>query len=136
MNFKLFFNHMHIYFLVWLIILIQATGCDYLSRDTVKVKLKVSFVGGSNNSLKDVYMIAGGDKFYLPVLATDQEESITLKPGSDSLPQLTFIYTLNGKKQFWDGPDFPIGTSYRIELLVNAGGVITQRNCILPCSLK
>lgn len=109
-------------------------GCDIWGTENVKVW--ISFTDANTAELlKDVSVIVGGDKFFWHGIPAGTVERVTLRPGELDNRQLTLIYTQNDLKKYWEGPEFEAGTNYRIEIKIDAKGIVSQRHCFQPCSL-
>ena len=109
-------------------------GCRVLGNDVVKVK--VIFAASSDvRAITDLSAIAGGDKSYWASLRPGTAANVNLLPGPEDDRQLTLLYTFDGEKRSWDGPKVGVGAGYRIEITIDAGGHVSSRHCILPCSL-
>lgn len=82
-------------------------------------------------------VISGRDKLHWYGIGPDQTRDARLLPGPNSMGQLTLVHQLDaaGDRQVWQGPTLPMGTSYRIELVLAEDGAVTTRFCVLPCDL-
>lgn len=108
-------------------------GC----RDTAKVIVSLEFQTDNNLPiLENVSVISGGDKFHWHTLTANTETEVVLSPGIKSLPQLTLIYTLNGEKKYWEGPEIAMGIGFTIDIQITALGSIEYKYCINPCVLS
>jgi hypothetical protein len=110
------------------------TGCHLLSEDAVSVE--VAFVSPKGtHQLTDLSLISGKDVFSRPYLDAGKKKSITLEPGPADDRRLTVLYTLDGIRKSWTGPQVTTGRGYRIELTIDDGGDVAYRHCMRPCRL-
>jgi hypothetical protein len=96
------------------------------------VDVQLRFVGGAPDSLADVVLIVGADKFSWGELLPDERVRITMVPGL-ARPDVTLLFTLHGERIPWRGPELPYGTGYRIALDIDGHGQVEERHCLLPC---
>lgn len=113
---------------------LTVVACGWHGEDGVQVEL--SFAGGPMQApLTDVTVIAGGDKFRWGTVARDEPQRVTLSPGAQDDRQLTLLFRLNGDARVWEGPRLPAGTAYKLRAVVAPDGSVSERHCVLPCTL-
>jgi hypothetical protein len=96
------------------------------------VDARVTFTGGAGDALQNLLVVAGPDKASWPTLQAGESVRTTLfTDGGDTTLFVQFV--LQGQQVDWYGPDFPVGTGYRIALQVDASGSVTEEHCVLPC---
>jgi hypothetical protein len=117
-----------------LLVSMLSAGCWMMSNDTVRVKIIFTDPNPAHR-LTDVTVFSGGDKFSWPDIAAGEIETVTLGPGPTDNRQPILLYTLDGDRKSWDGPNVDMGKGYRIEIKIDAQGAVTHRHCYLPCSL-
>jgi hypothetical protein len=117
-----------------LLALLLLAGCAVWSNDAVRIT--VTFAGASPAAwLENLTVVSGSDRYSWDALASGDSRSINLLPGEADDRRLAFLYTLNAQMLSWDGPPIPVGAGYRITIVVDAQGRITERHCLLPRSL-
>jgi len=117
-----------------LLALLLRAGCAVWSNDAVRIT--VTFAGATPAArLENLTLVSGSDRCSWDALASGDSRSINLLPGEADDRRLAFLYTLNAQMLSWDGPAIPVGAGYRIAIVVDAQGRITERHCLLPCSL-
>ena len=109
-------------------------ACDDPAKDEVNVKI-VFVEADPAKRLSKVAVISGGEKSYWSELGAGKAESATLKPRPTEGTQLTVQFELDGQRKSWQGPRFPAGTGYKIEVRVDGRGDVTERHCRIPCNL-
>lgn len=97
------------------------------------VDAHVTFAGHGERRLSRVTVIAGADKASWPEIGAGRTVRSTLFTESGDT-SLLVQFTLDDKQVNWHGPKFPNETGYRIAVIVDAAGNVTERHCILPCS--
>jgi hypothetical protein len=121
----------HVVVFVWLLL---AGACAVWSNDAVRVT--VSFTGSTpQTQLRNLTVVSGNDRYSWDALASGDSRDINLLPDAAGDRRLTFLYTLDEQAMSWEGPAIPLGAGYRIAIAVDAQGRITERHCLLPCSL-
>ena len=114
--------------------LLVAGGCAVWSNDAVRIT--VSFTGSTPQAqLRNLTVVSGNDRYSWDALASGDSRNVNLLPDSADDRRLTFLYTLDEQAMSWEGPAIPLGAGYRIAVAVDAQGRITERHCLLPCSL-
>lgn len=109
-------------------------GCALLSSDSIKVNIEFASTT-TFQKITDVSVIVGSDKFFWQEITAGEVETVTLMPGPNDDRQLTLLYTLDGQQKSWNSPKFELGKGYRIWVKVDSLGKVTERHCLLPCSL-
>lgn len=110
-------------------------GCNVENNKTVNIKIAFNDQHHAHQ-LTNISVIAGSDKFFFHSIAAGTAETVTLSPGAQDDKQVSLLFSLDGQQKSWDGPKFDIDKGYRIEINIDALGVIQDRHCILPCSLE
>lgn len=119
-------------FCLW--VSVFGAGCRVWGDDVVKIRIVFTETDPAKQ-LTDLAVFSGADKYSWYVLAAGEAKTINLLPGPRNNRQLVLLYTLDGEKKSWEGPKFPFGTGYRIEVKIDARGTVASRHCVLPCSL-
>ncbi len=82
---------------------------------------------------------AGRDRHSYNHMDPGETRRIRLVPGRSSTladeRRLHVIWSGQGKRQQWSGPDFPQDVSYRIRVTLYPDGRVESKHCVLPCSL-
>jgi hypothetical protein len=89
-------------------------------------------MGGRSQS-SDVF--AGGDRYSWSALRCGERKAVNLLPGRKEDRHLILGFKLDGRERFWDGPPIKKAAVYRIEVRIDRQGRVTERHCLLPCSL-
>jgi len=121
-------------------------ACDRWGNEATKIKVIFTETDPSRRLIDlyfeeggDLNVVTGSDEAHLRDLAAGEVETINLLPRPEDSRQLGLRYRLDSDVstmgRFWRGPKFDRGTGYRIEIKINGRGEVTERHCILPCSL-
>ena len=109
-------------------------ACNLFDAD--RVGISVAFVAPPGaRKLTDLSLIVGGEKFSRHYLAGGDTETVTLDPGPVADRQLTLLYTLDGRRNAWEGPVVAARKGYAIDLKIDSQGVVRYRWCMRPCRL-
>lgn len=109
-------------------------ACNVFDAD--RVGISVAFVASPGpRKLTDLSLIVGGEKFSRHYLAGGDKETVTLGPGPKADRQLTLLYSLDGRRNSWEGPAVAAGKGYAIDLEIDGQGVVRYRHCMRPCHL-
>ncbi|MCP5419028.1 MAG: hypothetical protein H6970_00865 [Gammaproteobacteria bacterium] len=98
-------------------------------------EVTVSVVNASHQTLTDIRVISGGDKFYLKDIQAGADHKMTLRPGQASDYQVTFFYSMHDHQTVWESDSLPAGKDYLLEARVADDGGVHARHCPLPCQL-
>jgi len=98
--------------------------------DTVHVEIS----NHGRAEIRDVTVYSGLDKYSMSMIGAGDRKTFRLFPDGDR-PIIFLKFSLNGEAMSWRGPEIPTGTGYRIDISIDALGVISERDCLTPCRL-
>jgi hypothetical protein len=114
-----------------------ASSCNRRSAPSVEVTVTFRAAAGQPATATYVNAIAGGEQHHWYGLEAGETVAVELHPGSDAAGQLTVFYQIEHESPIrsWSGPEVPANASYKIDVVIDARGSVTERLCIAPCVL-
>jgi len=123
-----------IYLVVPLLVISLMFGCNYFRTDVNKYTVTVKFNGSSTGAkLENVSAIIGSDKFWWTSFEDGEEKNVNLFSDKNAVNNLTLLYTFGGEQRSWESAEFAENAGYRINLIVDSSGNVTEKSCKLPC---
>ena len=110
------------------------SGCS--GRNTVSYNVTVVYASGNTDpALKNVKVIAGGDKFWWPEIEAGGERSVDLSTKKGSEPSVTLFYTLNDEERVFETRSIGSDGNFELRLEISSDGSVSERSCREPCDL-
>lgn len=111
----------------WLLVCLALFACAPVANE-----VSIAIANRSQEALRDVRVVSGGDKVYFKRIDSGAKTRVALDPGRTSDYQVTLFYTLRDHPTIWDGESLPTGNDYFVEIGITQEG-IEARHCIQPC---
>ena len=97
------------------------------------LKVRVFNDGPSTVELKNVLVFGGAEKAWWSTVAGASSVGTLLRPGGE--PQLSMTFVRAGRNLNWQGPALTPGNGYTVHIHVDSNGAVTERHCLMPCTL-